>query len=303
MSTRVVIPPAAAAWVAVAKPSQSVFPGSHTWTCESTIPGRTTTSASNSTSRGARSFASTGATEATRPSRMAIEWAASPSPPMTRAARITTSKVCVTHSSGGIDCWHAFDRRVAEKFLDTGASRDDGHKHQVDDGSGYPRLESREADVGRAEAGDAGNHAGRIGADTGSKHERHDRGPVSQRHLAPGRHAMERAAQPEEPREDEHIHRHDGARHGHGDGADRRHVRECLRQAGQDKGQGRGDEAEPNDRELAPPPRNAREQVLGSVDGDVEVSILNRPLVDEKDDHHQARQSKDREVGEIPNAG
>ena len=41
MSTMVVAPPAAAAIVAVAKPSQSLRPGSLTWTCVSTRPGRT----------------------------------------------------------------------------------------------------------------------------------------------------------------------------------------------------------------------------------------------------------------------
>ena len=39
ISTKVVIPPAAAAWVAVLKPSHSVRPGSLICTCESTKPG------------------------------------------------------------------------------------------------------------------------------------------------------------------------------------------------------------------------------------------------------------------------
>ena len=41
MSTRVVAPPAAAARVAVEKPSHSVRPGSFMWTCVSTSPGST----------------------------------------------------------------------------------------------------------------------------------------------------------------------------------------------------------------------------------------------------------------------
>src|SRR5438552_18923989 len=147
MSTSVVIPPAAAALVAEAKPSQSVFPGSQTWTCESTIPGRTTTSTSNWISRAALNCASTGATEAMRPSLIAIERATSPSPHTTRGARITTSNVCLTPSGGGLVCRHAFDGRVTEQFLRAGASRDDGCEHQVDDGAGHPRLKGWEADV------------------------------------------------------------------------------------------------------------------------------------------------------------
>jgi hypothetical protein len=44
MSTIVVMPPAAAARVAVSKPSHSVRPGSFTWTCVSTMPGEMTRS-------------------------------------------------------------------------------------------------------------------------------------------------------------------------------------------------------------------------------------------------------------------
>lgn len=49
MSTMVVTPPAAAARVAVANPSQSARPGSLTWTCVSTSPGRSTRSPASST--------------------------------------------------------------------------------------------------------------------------------------------------------------------------------------------------------------------------------------------------------------
>ena len=44
MSSSVVTPPAAAALVAVSKPSQSALPGSLTWTWRSTRPGETTRS-------------------------------------------------------------------------------------------------------------------------------------------------------------------------------------------------------------------------------------------------------------------
>lgn len=49
MSTIVVTPPAAAALVAVQKPSQEVRPGSFTWTWQSTIPGITTLSPMSNT--------------------------------------------------------------------------------------------------------------------------------------------------------------------------------------------------------------------------------------------------------------
>ncbi len=49
MSTSVVTPPAAAARVAVAKPSHSVRPGSLMWTCESTMPGEMMASPASTT--------------------------------------------------------------------------------------------------------------------------------------------------------------------------------------------------------------------------------------------------------------
>lgn len=49
MSTMVVTPPAAAALVAVQKPSHEVRPGSFTWTWQSTTPGMTTLSPTSST--------------------------------------------------------------------------------------------------------------------------------------------------------------------------------------------------------------------------------------------------------------
>ena len=52
MSTIVVTPPAAAARVAVAKPSHSVRPGSLTCTCVSTSPGMSTSSSASRTMRG-----------------------------------------------------------------------------------------------------------------------------------------------------------------------------------------------------------------------------------------------------------
>ena len=69
MSTSVVIPPAAAAAVAVANPSQWVRPGSSTWTWLSTRPGSSTSSSARSTTVApAGTGASTPATSVIRPS-------------------------------------------------------------------------------------------------------------------------------------------------------------------------------------------------------------------------------------------
>jgi hypothetical protein len=61
MSTRVVTPPAAAARVALRKPSHSVRPGSLMCTCESTMPGMTTRSPASTTGQpgGTSSYAVT----------------------------------------------------------------------------------------------------------------------------------------------------------------------------------------------------------------------------------------------------
>lgn len=56
MSTIVVTPPAAAALVALQKPSQEVRPGSFTWTWQSTMPGITTLSPTSSTFQPQKSF-------------------------------------------------------------------------------------------------------------------------------------------------------------------------------------------------------------------------------------------------------
>src|SRR5438093_10348648 len=68
MSTIVVTPPAAAALVAVSKPSHSVRPGSLTWTCESTIPGDTTRSPASTTSPASTGTSSKPWTATIRPS-------------------------------------------------------------------------------------------------------------------------------------------------------------------------------------------------------------------------------------------
>src|SRR4029079_1555686 len=77
MSTRVVIPPAAAALVAVAKPSHSVLPGSQTCTCESTRPGSSTASGPSSTTREAGARLPAGSTATIRPSAIPMLRAAS----------------------------------------------------------------------------------------------------------------------------------------------------------------------------------------------------------------------------------
>src|SRR6266568_3855508 len=88
MSTRVVTPPAAAARVAVSKPSHSVRPGTFTWTCASTRPGMTTRSVASSTAQpGGTAFRSVRPT--IRPP--SIRTAASRSPSGVTIRRLTTA--------------------------------------------------------------------------------------------------------------------------------------------------------------------------------------------------------------------
>ena len=91
MSMIVVTPPAAAARVAVAKPSHSVRPGSLTCTWVSTRPGSSTSSSASSTVSSPSSSASSGSMATTTPSRTATQRDTSPALVMTRGARITRS--------------------------------------------------------------------------------------------------------------------------------------------------------------------------------------------------------------------
>ena len=92
MSRMVVTPPAAAALVALAKPSHSVRPGSLTCTCASTRPGRRVSSGASSTTSSPSSPAPRGAMAAILPSRMPTSRGAKPSSPKTRSPRSTRSK-------------------------------------------------------------------------------------------------------------------------------------------------------------------------------------------------------------------
>ena len=96
MSTRVVIPPAAAALVAAAKPSHSVLPGSQTCTCESTRPGSSTASGPISMTRGAGARRPAGSTATMRPSAIPMLRAASAPSHTARGARMTRSKASAT---------------------------------------------------------------------------------------------------------------------------------------------------------------------------------------------------------------
>ncbi|CAM5669770.1 hypothetical protein STENM223S_03653 [Streptomyces tendae] len=91
MSTRVVMPPAAAARVAVQKPSHSVRPGSFTCTWVSTRPGRTTWSPTSSSRAPAGTGASYGSTAVIFSPVTAIDAARVPSGVMTRVERSTSS--------------------------------------------------------------------------------------------------------------------------------------------------------------------------------------------------------------------
>ncbi len=91
MSTRVVMPPAAAARVAVQKPSHSVRPGSLTWTWVSTRPGSRTSSPRSSRRAPSGTGASWGRTAVIVPRATATDAARGPSGVMTRVERSTSS--------------------------------------------------------------------------------------------------------------------------------------------------------------------------------------------------------------------
>src|SRR5205809_1247409 len=94
MSTMVVTPPAAAARVAVTKPSHWVRPGSFTWTCVSTTPGSTTASP-----RSSRRVASRGSPYARTAviTPWAISTAAGPIP-----SGVATRRLAMTSSAGAM---------------------------------------------------------------------------------------------------------------------------------------------------------------------------------------------------------
>ena len=100
MSTMVVTPPAAAAAVAVPKPSQSARPGSLTCTCVSTRPGSRTTSPASSTTRRAVRVAVSGSTAAIVPSLTATQPGPSPSGVTIRCARSSSSNSATSSRPG-----------------------------------------------------------------------------------------------------------------------------------------------------------------------------------------------------------
>src|SRR5215469_14731578 len=108
MSTKVVTPPAAAALVAVAKPSHPVLPGSHACTWGSVRPGSTTTSEPSSSTVRAVAGLSTGWRVSMRPllTPMARARSGSPrSPDTTRGARMRSSSSTVTHLPSAADAF------------------------------------------------------------------------------------------------------------------------------------------------------------------------------------------------------
>src|SRR6185437_873556 len=101
MSTSVVTPPAAAARVAVANPSQSVRPGSLMWTCASTIPGETMSSpASTSGTEGGTSSKPATATM-TPPATWIV--AGRIAPPLTTRRPLTTRSMFTSASPSEVE--------------------------------------------------------------------------------------------------------------------------------------------------------------------------------------------------------
>jgi hypothetical protein len=91
MSISVVTPPAAAARVALAKPSHSVRPGSLTWTWVSTRPGRRISRPGSSSTAAASGESPKPATAAIRPARTVTVTGRMPSGVTARGARIASS--------------------------------------------------------------------------------------------------------------------------------------------------------------------------------------------------------------------
>src|SRR5229473_7463153 len=279
MSTSVVIPPAAADFVAVSKPSNSV-PGSEMCACVSTRPGISTVSPSTTISRRPENPASTGPIAPMRPSTMPIVHAtSSPRLEMALAARMTSSNSSATHARSD---WGFLHLRVAEQLFGARAPSDQGDYDQVRDGASDPRLQRWEPDVRRSEPGGTRDEPASVGANSGAEQQGHDSRPVRQGQLRPRRHTMQRPFEPEEPGHDEHIHRHDRAGHWDGDRTDAGDDVEGLLQARQDEGEHGRDQPEADYRVLPAPARDPGEEVLRAVDGDVEVAVLHRPLVDEQ---------------------
>src|SRR5215472_10968381 len=179
MSTRVVMPPAAAARVAVAKPSHSVLPGSHMCTWESTRPGISTTSSSNLSSLAALSLTPGDSIASNRPSLTPMAHPASPSGRSTRGARMRRSTASLMVDGGAHGLWQLLDFRIAKDLRGIPAPRDQPDEYEVDDRAGGPGLDRRRTDVGNPESRCAGDEASRDSPDRGTRDERDDARPVA----------------------------------------------------------------------------------------------------------------------------
>src|SRR5688572_386745 len=175
MSTMVVMPPAAAARVALAKPSHSVRPGSLTWTWVSTSPGRMTRSPASSSGTPAGTSAWPARSTIT-PRPMWIEAGRTPSSIITRRLRTTRSATIRASLTGR---WRA--------VVASGA-----------DGAGYvpPHLHRQPGRGGGADRADlrrARHRAGLRPVGGGSRRALRPRSPLGRDRSGPGQPVVSRS--------------------------------------------------------------------------------------------------------------
>ena len=120
MSTIVVTPPAAAARVALAKPSQSVRPGSLTWTWVSTSPGSSTSSSASTTTSAPAASASYAPIATTTPSRSRTETDRSAPSTTARPAR---TRVSAAVCSAMLSCLGRSSSRTGSAAAGRGSAR------------------------------------------------------------------------------------------------------------------------------------------------------------------------------------
>src|SRR4051794_35859277 len=131
MSRIVVTPPAAAARVAVAKPSHSVRPGSLTCTWVSTSPGSSTSSSSRVTVRAAAGGSSYAVTALIRSPVMPTAAATSAPSTIARRARTTTSQRGSAATVGRVAVGAQEHRHVVVALVGDGEHHDDLGKEAV----------------------------------------------------------------------------------------------------------------------------------------------------------------------------
>ncbi len=102
-----------------------------------------------------------------------------------------------------------------------------------------------------------------------------------------------------QPRDDEDIDRDDGGRRGHEDRTDTGDDEEVGLQGSHKNCEHRADGAQHENRVDAPPPGDSIDQVLHRVDGLIQVAVIERELVDGKQDEGKRGHPEQRERNEM----